>query len=310
MPKSTVGNILKKYNESGNLAPMPRSGRPRVLSEKNVRYICRKVKNKPDIGSISITSVVNQELNVSLTARSVRNYLIRNNLRAFRKAKKPLLTNKMMKRRYEWGKNMIKKADKFWESVLFSDECYISLNSGDQIYSRRPRLTKNSNLSTNYFSMAPKHPVKVMIWGCFSSKGPGMLKIVDGTMKSRDYLNVLETKMLPSARDLFGDNSFIYQDDSAPCHRSKIVKEWENSRNIEVLEWPGNSPDMNPIENLWAILKQKVRTHRPTNKSELISAISASWTTEISVNLCQKLSSSMKNRIEALVDNKGGPTKY
>ena len=158
--------------------------------------------------------------------------------------------------------------------------------------------------------MALKYPVKIMIWGCFSSKGLGRLKVIEETMKSQDYLNVLEHKMLPSARDLFGNENFIYQDDSAPCHRSKAVKQWQESQNIEVLSWPGNSPDMNPIENLWAILKQKVLKHQPKNKNELIFAILKVWRSEISEDLAKKLVSSMKSRIRALVENKGGVTKY
>ena len=76
------------------------------------------------------------------------------------------------------------------------------------------------------------------------------------------------------------------------------------------LDWPRNSPDLNPIENLWAILKQKVRQQMPKAKIELIAAIKNAWYKQISPELCQKFAQSMPKRIEQVVVNKDGHTKY
>ena len=63
--------------------------------------------------------------------------------------------------------------------------------------------------------------------------------------------------MLPSSEKLLGSN-FIFQDDNARCHESKKVNEWFQQRNINTLQWPSQSPDLNPIENLWAVFKKKI----------------------------------------------------
>lgn len=65
--------------------------------------------------------------------------------------------------------------------------------------------------------------------------------------------------MLLSANDLSQNCDFIFQDESAPCHRSKVVAEWYYKKNTQTLKWPRNRPNMKPIETCWAILKQKVR---------------------------------------------------
>jgi len=72
----------------------------------------------------------------------------------------------------------------------------------------------------------------------------------------------------------------------------------------------GNSPDLNPIENLWVILKRKVAARNPTSASDLKEAIKHVWCDEITQELCQKLVHSMPDRISAVLRNRGQCTKY
>ncbi len=69
--------------------------------------------------------------------------------------------------------------------------------------------------------------------------------------------------MLPSADQLFKDADFIFQQDLAPAHTAKTTKSWLNDHGVGVLDWSANSPDLNPIENLWGIVKRKMRNKRP-----------------------------------------------
>ena len=105
-------------------------------------------------------------------------------------------------------------------------------------------------------------------------------------------------------------NCELLQQDSAPAHTANKVRNWLVSNRIEVLEWPGNSPDLNPIENLWMILKRKVRLHQPKNMQDLIYNIKRVWCTEITAELCRKLVDSMPNRLKNVLKHKGFATKY
>ncbi|GFT58651.1 transposable element Tcb1 transposase [Trichonephila clavipes] len=93
-----------------------------------------------------------------------------------------------------------------------------------------------------------------MVWGCMSSHGVGRLHIVSGTVKAMDYIEILQNKLLPTARDLLGNQSWIFQDDNAPCHRAKVVQKWLEDHTVNRMNWPGQSPDLNPIEFMGILL--------------------------------------------------------
>ncbi len=123
------------------------------------------------------------------------------------------------------------------------------------------------------------------------------------------YQEILEHFMLPSADKLYGDADFIFQQDLAPAHTAKGTKSWFNDHGVTVLDWPANSPDLNPIENLWGIVKRKMRDTRPNNADDLKAAIKATWAS-IPPQQCHKLITSMPRQIEAVIKAKGAPTKY
>ncbi|GFX71740.1 transposable element Tcb1 transposase [Trichonephila clavipes] len=87
-----------------------------------------------------------------------------------------------------------------------------------------------------------------MVWGCMSSHGVGRLHIVSGTVKAVDYIEILQNKLLPTARELFRIQSWIFQDDNAPCHRAKVVQKWLKDHTGNRMNWPGQSLDLNPRE--------------------------------------------------------------
>ena len=74
--------------------------------------------------------------------------------------------------------------------------------------------------------------------------------------------------------------------DGTPCHRSKIVTQFFKSKKIQILDWPGNSQDLNLIENLWTVLKDKVSEKQPNNTKELEEAIKAVLVLELSAEYC------------------------
>ncbi len=181
--------------------------------------------------------------------------------------------------------------------VLFSDECKFCISFGNQ----GPRVWRKSGEAQNpcCLKSSVKFPQSVMIWAAMSSAGVGPLYFLKSTVNAVIYQDILEHFMLLSA-------DLIFQQDLAPAHTAKGTKSWFNDHGVTVLDWPANSPDLNPIENLWGIVKRKMRDTRPNNADDLKAAIKATWAS-ITPEQCHRVIASMPRRIDAVIHAKGGP---
>ncbi len=194
-----------------------------------------------------------------------------------------------------------------WSKVLFSDESKFCISFGNQ----GPRVWRKSGEAQNpcCLKSSVKFPQSVMIWAAMSSAGVGPLCFLKSTVNAAIYQEILDHFMLPSADKLYGDADFIFQQDLAPAHTAKGTKSWFNDHGVTVLDWPANSPDLNPIDNLWGIVKRKMRDTRSNNADELKATVKETWAS-IPPQQCHKLITSMPRRIEAVIKAKGAPTKY
>ncbi len=119
------------------------------------------------------------------------------------------------------------------------------------------------------------HGGSVLMWGCMSAAGVGELHFIDGIMNSQMYCSILKEKMLPSLRAL--GRHALFQHDNDPKHTSKATVGFLKKNRVKVIQWPSMSPDLNPIEHLWGILKRQVEHHSPSSIQSLKEVILEEW---------------------------------
>ena len=167
----------------------------------------------------------------------------------------------------------------------------------------------NERYETRCTKATVKHDKKINVWGAFAAHGVGILHRIHGIMVKEMYHDILGNVMLPSADILFGRENYIFQQDNDPKHTANINKAFIVDNQIPTFDWPAQSPDLNPIENLWSILDQKCKDRRPNNEDELFQELQHAWN-NLPVDLLTELVDSMPHRCAQVIAAKGGPTKY
>ena len=306
-----VINAINLFNDTGSLSNKKRKSRERKTTPREEAAIARIAKLNPFVGAPKIKEQIAQNLKLDLSVSTVKSHLRENKLFGRVARKKPLVSKLNLVSRLKFAKQHVHKVFflhlSFWQNVLWTDESKFNrFGSDGKQYVRRPQ---NQELSPRYTLKTVKHVGgNVIVWGSFSWCGVGPLHRIRGTMDQHMYKEILEKVMLPYAEDNL-PLVWKFQQDNDPKHTAKSVKMWFNAKKINVLERPAQSPDLNPIENLWEEVDRNINRSTATNLDRLWIEIKAAWDA-ITPERCQKLISSMGCRCQAVIDSKGYPTKY
>ena len=138
--------------------------------------------------------------------------------------------------------------------------------------------------------------------------------LLDGKVKADDYIQLLKDNLLPVISNYFHGQPFIFQQDGASIHTAGQVKHFFKTKNIQVLEWPPQSPDLNIIEHVWCYLKEIMKKLPvASSKQELWShvevAVERMWSQELTEKI-NELYESLPNRMQAVIAAHGGNTTY
>ncbi|CAK9818393.1 Transposable element Tc1 transposase [Anthophora quadrimaculata] len=305
---STVRNVIKKFKDTGSVENKTRSGRPQALTIRQRRDIVKEAIKNPFVSAKSLAVDIATYSGKEVSAQTVRNVLHSAEIYGRAARKKPFINEKNREKRFGFAKIYINKTMEFWKTVIFSDESKFNLfgSDGKRFVWRKP----NTELNQKNVIPTVKHGGgHVMVWGCMSYHGVGNLVFIDGNMNADDYINVLRNNLLSSATKMGIDGNFLFQQDNDPKHTARKTREWLLYNVPKQLPTPPQSPDINPIENLWHIIDLKIRKNKIKNKNDLKATLLKEWS-NISSEITQKLVESMPNRLQAVINAKGMHTKY
>lgn len=308
LSRSTVYDILKKYKNENTIERSSGSGASLKLSTEEIDFLKSKIKINNRLSFPKLAKLLYQEKGIRVSKWTISRALEYEGLFARSPAKKPLLSDKNIKDRLTAVSEWIYWPARAYKNIIWSDECRFCLDGSDGnqkvIRSANTRFNEENILKTRKFKGG-----SVMVWGCISYNGVGKLVVVDETLNATRYTQLLSENLFESAEDMGISNDFIFQQDNAPCHKAAHTKRFFTENQINVLEWPAQSPDLNPIENLWAYMKRKLRKKKFSSKKKLIKKIKKIWS-KIKISKLKKLVSSMPRRVRECFEAKGQNTRY
>ncbi|KAG2465704.1 TCB1 transposase, partial [Polypterus senegalus] len=305
VPMSTVASVIRKRKKFKTTRTCPRAGRP---SKLNDRWRWAREVTKNSMVSLSELQRYSVERGEPSRRTTISAAIHQSGLYGRVARWKPLLSKRHMAACLEFAKRHLKDSQTMRNKILWSDETKIEL-FGVNVRCHVWRKPSTAHYQANTISTVKHGGGSIILWGCFSVAGTGRLVRIKGTMTAAMYRDILDENLLQSALDLRLGRRFIFQQDNNPKHTAKISKEWLQDNSVNVLEWPSQSPDLNPIEHLWKDLKMAVHQHFPSNLMELERCCKEEWT-KLAKDRCAKLVVSHSKRLEAVIAAKGASTKY
>ena len=198
-----------------------------------------------------------------------------------------------------------------WKQVIWSDESKFNLLNSDgkeYYWTNNPgALTPDSVKPTKKYGGGC-----VMVWSCMTWHGLGFSCKIDNTMDGELYSEILKGELMNTIEYYDMDPlNVIFQHDNDPKHTSKVAKSTLSKLHLKTITWPSQSPNMNPIEHLWDYLDTELRKHTQAfSKKDEISLALENILKEKHVDYCQKLISTMPQRVSDLLKAKGGYTRW
>lgn len=311
-PKTTIHDTIERYRKTGTVTPVPRAGRPQILSDRDKRHLERIIRSNRQQTTRQVHNNFVESSGTAVSVSTIKRALYDAGYNSRVAARKPLISPKNQRDRLRWCRNRKTWDDEDWKKVIWSDESRFTLFQNDG----RTRVWRLQKERYDIECIVPtvKHGGGgVMVWGCFTWDSLGPLIRIEGTINSHRYIEeVLKPHLVPFIES-FGEESWDYtfQQDNASIHTSKMTTTFFEKSDITVMKWPGQSPDLNPIEHLWDELERRIRKRQPPpkNERELALFLQDEWE-KIPENIYQKLILSMNNRIKAVLKANGYATSY
>lgn len=307
---STIHRSIQRYRLTNTLVRRRGQGRKRCTSRRDDRFLQLQVRRNTRLTAVQARNVLEEVRAVRMSERTVRRRFEEVGIGSYVPAKAPKLERHHRTNRLHFGREHRDWDFDDWGQVLFTDECRVMLNQIDG----RQRVWRRKGeryIQSNFENTVAYGGGSIMVWGGICLGARTELVVVDGGNLNADrYIReILEEHVVPFAP--FIGNNFVLMQDNARAHSARTVQTYLNHVGITVMEWPARSPDMNPIEHVWDLLKRSVKSRMPppNNLNELRNALLEEWQ-RLPQETIDNIIRSMPRRMETLIRARGGNTRY
>jgi len=303
-----ISRLFARYRETG-LVSERHPGPRRITTEMQDRFLYLSARRSPTRTAPELKSRLQQIHGIQVTSRTVISRLHEAGLKSRRPLRCQPLTRGNRVIRLTWAEEHVLWNNFQWTPVLFTDESRFGLYPD----SRRVRVWRRPGNVERINNVQEVHSYKggtVMVWGGICIGGRTDLIRVDHFLNAHRYVEeILQPVVLPY-RAAVGDN-FVLMHDNARPHTARTVQTFLEENAVEVLPWPAQSPDLNPIEHAWDMLQRRVLREDGhfENHDELFAGLQEAWRAIPQADL-DHLIQSMQRRCRAVINSRGGHTTY
>ena len=297
---ASITRIIKKIQDTAFTKNLHRSGRPTKLSVEARSFIEHQMRKNDEATSRQIQKKLAKR-GIMVHSSTVRRSRNKQGWTLQHTAYCQLIRDVNEVKRLEYALQIMESGDTL-HNVIFSDECSVSLEQyWRNCYRKVGEPTKRKP--------KPKHPFKVHVWAGIGRQGATKICIFDGIMDAELYCNILQTTLVPFINETLPDHRFMQDND--PKHTSRQARAFLEETGINCWRTP-QSPDLNPIENVWHELKFYLETKvKPQAKQELVARIKKFWARKVTVDKCTRYINHVLNKVvPAVVEACGAATQY
>lgn len=308
----TIRELLAKWRQAGTVAHGNCGRIRRQTSARADRRLLRLVRGNRTLPATLLrllwdTRGHNGQL---LTSQTVRRRILETGLRSRRMRKRLRLSPAHVVARERWAMQRVHWRLQQWRRVVFSDESRFNLFRSDG----RVRVWRQpgQEFHPECLQITESHAISVHVWAGMTWNGKTELVFLERNVTGETYGQLLQQHFVPFVNATFGGvQNCILQDDNAPPHRAAAVQQLKAQLGIRTLRWPSRSPDMNPIEHAWDVMKRIIQRKQnpPQNAAQLRLAVMEAWE-QLPQNTLNRLVLSMPRRIATLLRARGAYTRY
>jgi transposase len=288
-----VRKILRQYRDTGDVTPRARPGRPRLIADEADRAFHQILSAQPTSTSAELARALQHRSGVAVSSRTARRHRREIGWHPAHFRMQPELEVGHFEARLRWA-NANRNRD--WARMIFTDEKKYVIDKSGLVHWVPPhgrRRTAGISLT--------KH--QVTVFGAFWTTNRAALHVIRGRVNTESYINIVQETLHPHMQEIRG---FDFVHDKATWAHTRRFHQWATEHQLTCRDdYPSRSPDLNPIETLWARVNAIVQKTNPRDTTQLQEAVTNAWM-GLPVTELSNLITHQNSVIEDVIGSEGG----